>query len=475
MAYLDGNKQLAIDCSNLIDMLKQIVQEELSINFATIGNIPIPAPNDGNEDEDVSAWSSSVAMLNEMSQRGYECLRRKLMKDFKLTKKDIPSFYHMTKNSPGFEPVSLTLAKLPDFMYFEEDLENSSPIDEMQQKDEIVISRRLAECKDANEYDVDAILGLGEDTIEGAKIAGTYTDYLNLMLRKHQSQNKALEGKVLVVDSYDGAEHSKNEEGRVNVLSYSTQMFTNKSLFQGFSSSSSFNILTWLQMLGEEKPSFIFPVIEQHYEEKHKIRSSGETIENSSPCFYDCHDGKMLYILTQHSLWNRKHNPFLLCNCSRGDAVKDGVHQCEFIDHHKQVEFYERSAKRFRLARQKHGEKYNRSVHMDWIDEKNSGISHFGIHPDKLRCDGIRFDTFHLRCAITRLVMNYFRRFMRAQSCETMSSFTELLSTEWGPYLILIWNCNKALSSVKGNEISKFIALIPQVENYLKNTFIQTE
>jgi hypothetical protein len=35
---------------------------------------------------------------------------------------------------------------------------------------------------------------------------------------------------------------------------------------------------------------------------------------------YDIHDGKMLYLLAQHSHFTRKNYPFLLCKCKRGDG-----------------------------------------------------------------------------------------------------------------------------------------------------------
>ena len=47
---------------------------------------------------------------------------------------------------------------------------------------------------------------------------------------------------------------------------------------------------------------------------------------------------------------------------------------------------------------------------MNWIDEQNFGISHFGIHPDKLKYNNIGFDTFHMRYAITRKLIEYLEK-----------------------------------------------------------------
>ena len=63
--------------------------------------------------------------------------------------------------------------------------------------------------------------------------------------------------------------------------------------------------------------------------------------------FYDTHDGKMIYILTQHSLYIRKHYPELLCKCKRGTAVKDPDHVCKFITHEEYICADARSLRRW--------------------------------------------------------------------------------------------------------------------------------
>ena len=99
-------------------------------------------------------------------------------------------------------------------------------------------------------------------------------------MKKHEEKLTTVSGDFIVIDSYDGAEHSRNDEGRTNVLSYSSQVFNNQTLAMGTSTSSSFNILTWMQMVGEEKPANIFPVVKDHYDEKHRMRSASSVVEN---------------------------------------------------------------------------------------------------------------------------------------------------------------------------------------------------
>ena len=112
-------------------------------------------------------------------------------------------------------------------------------------------------------------------------------------------------------------------------------------------------------------------------------------------CYYEMHDGKMICALTQHSQWSRKVHPFLLCACQRGKGVTDPNHECQIITHSDQVTLFERSKRRLerqlekQLSEPKH--KYNEGIHRDWCDVNNSGITHYGFHPDVLPRDNIRF------------------------------------------------------------------------------------
>ena len=88
---------------------------------------------------------------------------------------------------------------------------------------------------------------------------------------------------------------------------------------------------------------------------------------------YDMHDGKMLYALTQHSAYNRKYHPFLLCKCGPGDGVRDPSHVCLLIEHDKQVERFEQSKTKWthfaNIYEQKvPPQKYTESDHRNWAD-----------------------------------------------------------------------------------------------------------
>ena len=232
--------------------------------------------------------------------------------------------------------------------------------------------------------------------------------------------------------------------------------------------------MTWQQVKGEEKASILFPALESQYRSMNSIMEKDKDeplIPDSKLTFYELHDGKMQYLLTQHSLFNRKHYPFLLCKCQRGQGVKDKEHKCTFTSHEETVRLYDRSLKRWK--RQKGipnvGEKYSVTKHMDWVDEKNFGISHFGVHPNILRRDSLRFDVFHLRCAITRRMMSNLQGFILGTTPELIEKFNTIISGIWSTYNVLLFNMNKSFQSFKGDELLDFIRNTKQITNLKKN------
>ena len=157
----------------------------------------------------------------------------------------------------------------------------------------------------------------------------------------------------------------------------------------------------------------------------------------------------MLYLLTQHSQWNRKFNPFLLCTCARGEGVySNRTHQCQIKSHDAQISSYERSKRRWDLKRTRTPD-YTVKDHMDWIDENNDGCSHFGIDPSLLPRDGIRFDTFHMKCSITKRLMGSIRTFLLNQSDAVIESFTRtVLCKFWNDFHLYVWKNRKNFSSL---------------------------
>ena len=186
----------------------------------------------------------------------------------------------------------------------------------------------------------------------------------------------------------------------------------------GNSGGTSKDILTWKQVQADEKPSILFAALEPVYEQLKCIRAKGQDEKFVDGCkisMYEVHDGKMIYSITDHSKWNRKHHPFLLCKCARGQGVINEDHECEFITPKDSNYYWERSMRRWNNTRKKRGEKgeeYTRKQHLDWIDQWNYGVSHFGFSESLLPRSSIRFDVFHLGCGISRRLMSYVRVFI---------------------------------------------------------------
>ena len=286
-----------------------------------------------------------------------------------------------------------------------------------------------------------------------------------------------LSGNIMMLDSFDGARHVETKKKTVSLISFSSQLCGQSTIDKTISTSSSFNILTWQQTKCDESRETVFPAVRDVYQEKKKLRDqqrdNQQLIDGTHLNFVDMHDGKMIYCLTGHVLWNRKHHPYILCKCGRGEGVRNNkTHECELITHADQVMYFERSKRRLNRKRGDVGEaNYTDKQHMGWCDEHNYGITHFGIHPDELPRDSIAFDMFHMKCAITRSTMNYTRDFVLSQSTEFIDIFKTHLRRFWGEYHLFVWSCNKPFQSFHGNELAMWVKHIPATIALIRSHF----
>ena len=174
-----------------------------------------------------------------------------------------------------------------------------------------------------------------------------------------------------VIDSFDGSEHKNSEEGIKIIISYSFNIFCEKSFHKGIKTSQSLKILTWKKIIGKENKDNVLKSVKIHYENKKTLFDAllciGKEVD-----LYDMNYGKMLYILTQHSIFTRKYHPFLLCSCGRGDGLIDPNHQCEIIDHEDKIIYYDRSLRIYKRKLEKCVEEiYSNKMHMDRVDKDN--------------------------------------------------------------------------------------------------------
>ena len=468
--YMYKNKKLVVDAINLLDGMKEYILSKTKVDENELDSVAvIPVENDSEGliselDENKKEHKLAIKLLCETTRRGYDRMRHSMNEFVKL-----PSYHLLTKDRPKIVPLLIHPMERIDSNVTNENERDGGEneeflnFEEMQYPDEYeleVALRRLSQQKE----------------LIGAKIDGGYAEYMNLMIKKHMDKGRMNidgndGGQILVIDSIDGAEHRKSKTDITSIISFSSMMFVSDMIqAKEVTAGSSLNILTWQQVRGTETLHTMMPAVKEYFEEKKAYRDL-----RKNDFFYDLHDGKMLYLLTQHSVWNRKYKPFLLCNCLRGEGVTGNEeHRCVKISHENQIASYQRSRRRWDLKTRR-DQSYTVKKHMDWIDQNNNGISHFGLHPDLLPRDGIRFDTFHMKCALTRKLIGYLRKILLNQSTDISDNFcSEVLRKFWNDYHLYVWRNKKNFSSFVGNEIAIFVANIGLIQDFFQENLVQT-
>jgi len=155
------------------------------------------------------------------------------------------------------------------------------------------------------------------------------------------------------------------EDGHESIISFSLQLFETESVHFEYSTASSFDILTWKQVMSKESSESVLPAVKNHYNEKELLRDK-QVLNGKQIFFYGIHDGKMHYILMQCALYNRKYSPFLLCTCTQGTGVQNNKsHVCHILTHYEQVCLYYRSERRFHTKCERDGDAYGPQEHLD--------------------------------------------------------------------------------------------------------------
>ena len=349
---------------------------------------------------DEERYKVAVKMLGTMTMQGFTDLRKEILENFDIPKKWLPSFAKLTKNRPkiiGFEcepnlltrincapvqepstqPTDILIQDLED-VGLDVDFEDinattmtSAPLVPKQNNVSITsfigTDMSLKECHDELKA-----ANLQEKFMLG-KIEGEYKDYVKLLKERHlkKSLDPFCNKRAVIIDSYDGAQHEKTAKNETNIVSFSSKLVSDQSLREGYGGGTSLDILTWQQMRGDETARNIFPAIENILENKKEmVDEMTKNPDGDQYDMYELHDGKMIYLLTGHALYNRKFHPFVLCKCMRGDGLKEG-HVCKIISHEETVQMWDKSKKRWerKHAKLKAGEKYTKKI--IWIMQIN--------------------------------------------------------------------------------------------------------
>ena len=380
--YLEHNEDVAVDVLNLISGMKEYMEKKMKMNFDKLEEkamVPIEDDTDGLiATLDEKTHKLALSLLGETSSQGYHRMKLSL----KPFTPSLPSYYKLTKNRP-----SIVQFDINPVLCFEESNEDSTSlvptsIIPSQPDASLLVEASTSNTDIEEEIELESVLRAcsKSDTLNSAKIDDVYAKYIQMLEDKHSKHQRYIKDteNVLVIDSIDGAEHLRSKKNITSVISFSTTLMTPDWInSRKVTAGSSLNVLTWQQVQGTESLSVMLPAVTAYFEQKKMLKETVDSNNNrNNYYYYDLHDGKMLYLLTMHSQWNRIHKPFLICGCKRGAGVMNPDHECKLFTHEEQIEKYERSARRWDAKRRQierrqgtnTSETYGRKEHMNWID-----------------------------------------------------------------------------------------------------------
>ena len=191
------------------------------------------------------------------------------------------------------------------------------------------------------------------------------------MVKKFDKKGHKIErdDDVIALNCFDGAEAIRSEKQVKGVISFSSLILTAKLINGGHvQAGSSFNILIWLQILGKEEIKVMKPCLLQFLIDRRELfeeRPKPTLLPNNKIYMYDLHDGKLLNLLTQHSMWNRRNHPFILCKCKRNNSF---IHYCNMWNDKQYEEKWDLSKRKWEVMAPLPQE-WNMNKHKKWSDE----------------------------------------------------------------------------------------------------------
>ena len=236
MEYVRKNNELAGDALLLLDTVRARLQSIFCLNLDTevraedaLHNIMNNTTANRNEEKH---YIAATSLLGESTKKGYNCMRNSIMTDFKIEAKDFPSYYHMTKFRPNF--ISFDVNPLESLIKFEHEDINATEV--MDDGNDDYIPMNVSSATDfvgvgsvsiKMEDAMEKLTTARNKTIKACRIDGHYDEYIQIMAEKlekprgnNDSSNNSsitsnLIGKnsdIIVIDSYDGAEHQQTEK-----------------------------------------------------------------------------------------------------------------------------------------------------------------------------------------------------------------------------------------------------------------------
>ena len=185
-------------------------------------------------------------LLLETTQKAYGVLRDSICHLCSMSIESLPSYYMATKHRVPLESGEIDL--LPEYL----------PL--LPSKDRDAIKK----SNDAQDF-------LGKKNKIKAKyyskIVGGYEKFFNLLFSKleHCVKSSSLK-KIVIFDSFDGANHLETTEGKVDLISFSSTC-ANKYLLSlnDYSAAKSSATLTWQQVAAKEELCAVLSSMQSHY------------------------------------------------------------------------------------------------------------------------------------------------------------------------------------------------------------------
>ena len=107
---------------------------------------------------------------------------------------------------------------------------------------------------------------------------------------------------------------------------------------------------------------------------------------------------------------------------------------------------------------------------MDWVDERNYGVSHFGVFPVEYNINNLRYDIFHGRGNVVKCILKNIRKLL-SNNYLGISKFGKALANlpGWGITQIEPWVFSSNVSVLKGKHTKLFTCNIHYIVESLKD------
>lgn len=302
-------------------------------------------------------------------------------------------------------------------------------------------------------------------------------DAMSLLIDKTKKAVEQVEGLTLddalkdsfIIYCFDGAVHENTSHLNKNIITYSLTLgsYTLAKKCGVFTTSGN-NICAFSQLHASECTETIGKIME--------TRLANATGDHpalpSNICVYDLADCKALYAMLNLSGWASTQNPYICCECNKGDSRLAGsqcvkINNAKFIALYQNSELYywEETQRRERLGI----EPYTKELHHKWCNIHNCGHTHLHRLGPDYDFESIRFDTFHGRSGTMKVMIGYIRRILD-NNYHGLGQFKEYLGKlqYWDDYVIDQFLSGDTVNRLKGKHTKCFVKSVDDIIEQLK-------